>query len=159
MNQQQISLEDVEKIQGIVTGLLTSMGFEARLEAEQTLTKGLVLNIDIGSESYLLIGKLGANLHALESLAHSMAAKQMEGRFVRFSLDVDDYKRKREWYLKETVRHALEKAKTSGRPVALSPMPNYERRFVHSLIAEMEPTAISSSTGQDPRRRVVIKFS
>lgn len=155
----EISPSEKEVILKSVQDLLSAMGFEAGLEAEDTVTRGLVVNISVGSESYLLIGKLGANLHALETLALAMVVRRLGGKFIRFGLDVDDYKRKREWYLKETVKQALDKAKTSGRAIALTPMPSYERRLVHSFVQEIDPSAVSTSTGEDPRRRVIVKYT
>lgn len=154
----QISDEEKNQIGQIIVELAEAMGFTASVEAEDTVTKGLVFNLDLGRDSFLLIGKRGTNLHAFEVLAQAMVNRAMQGKFIRFSVDVDDYKRKREWYLKETVKQALERAKQTGRPVALLPMPNYERRIVHSLVQALEPKALSSSTGYEPRRRVVIKI-
>jgi len=75
-----------------------------------------------------------------------------------FTLDVDDYKRKREWFLKETAKAAVEKAKMTGRSQALEPMPNYERRLVHAYLQGHCPEAESSSIGDEPYRKVVIRI-
>jgi spoIIIJ-associated protein len=71
---------------------------------------------------------------------------------------VDDYKRKREWFLKETAKGAVEQVKRTGRPVALEPMPNYERKYIHAYLQEHYPEAESQSTGMEPYRKVVIKI-
>lgn len=149
--------EDVEKLQKLIEGLVGAMGLQGKIEAEQTITKGLVFNIFLGQDSYLLIGHRGMHLHSLEILAQAMAVRVLPGKYVRFSLDVDDYRRKREWYIKETVKGATEQLKRTGRPVALMPMPNFERKLVHALISENYPDIISSSTGFDARRKVVLR--
>ena len=154
----EITEEEISKIVKIVTDLVLAMGFEGKVDVEQTVTKGLVVNVDIGNDSFWLIGKRGASLHALENLAQTLVTKALAGKFIRFSLDCDDYRRKREWYLKETVIQALDRARATQRPVALMSMPNYERRFVHALVQTLEPNAITTSTGFEPDRRVVIKL-
>jgi spoIIIJ-associated protein len=138
--------------------LLRAMGVEASVEAEETVTKGWVFNITV-PDSYMLIGKQGSTLHALEHLVRAIAIKRLGRYDLHFSLDVDDYARKREWYLKETLHEAVEKLKSMhGRNLSLSPMPNYERRLIHSLIQRDYPEVISSSVGVDPRRKVVLSL-
>lgn len=151
--------ENIDTIVNIIMGVLEAMGFEnPTVQPEETITKGLVFNINLKEDSYLLIGHRGNHLHALDILLQAIVAKTFSGQFVRFSLDVDDYKRKREWYIKETVRGAVEQIKRTGRAVGLMPMPNYERKIVHALIQAQHPEVVSTSMGVEPRRRVVIRL-
>jgi spoIIIJ-associated protein len=97
-------------------------------------------------------------LHSLQILAQALAGKKLGGEQpFWFTLDVDDYKRKREWFLKETAKAAAEKTKMTGRAQALEPMPNYERRLVHAYLQEHYPDIESSSIGNEPYRKVVIR--
>lgn len=155
----------IEQVKNIILDLLNAMGVKADVEFEESVTKGLIFNI-FSPESYLLIGRQGQSLHALQILVQALVSKKLnsapqvgEGgeRPLWFSLDVDDYKRKREWFLKETAKAAYEKAKTTGRAQGLEPMPNYERRLIHAYLQEHCPEAESFSTGEEPYRKVVIK--
>jgi spoIIIJ-associated protein len=76
---------------------------------------------------------------------------------VWFVLDVDDYKMKREWFLKETAKAAVEHIKKTGRAVALEPMPAFERRFIHAYLQENFSEVQSSSIDREPYRKVVIR--
>jgi spoIIIJ-associated protein len=106
-----------------------------------------------------LIGRQGATLHSLEILAHALAARALPtSEPFYFSLDVDDYKRKREWLLKEEARKAVEQVKLTGNPVSMEPMPNYERRFVHAFMQDNYPNIITASEGRDPYRKIVIRL-
>lgn len=149
--------QHVSTIQHIIEGVLKSMEVEARVIPEDSITKGLVFNIET-PDPYVLIGRQGSTLHALEILVHAIAAKNLRGTFVQFMIDVDDYKRKREWFLKETAKQAVERARRIGKPVALEPMPNFERRLVHSYLQEHFPNVVSDSVGVEPRRRIVVKI-
>jgi spoIIIJ-associated protein len=150
--------DKIETVKLIITELLEKCGISSSVEFEDSITKGLVFNIS-SPDSFLLIGRQGATLHSLQILVQALAAKKLQSQEpFYFSLDVDDYKRKREWYLKETAKGAAEQTKRTGRPVALEPMPNYERRFVHAYLQEHNPEIESSSIGEDPHRKIVLKL-
>ena len=149
--------DKIEIVKNIITELLQKSGLSGSVEFEESITKGLVFNIS-SPDSYLLIGRQGATLHALQILVQALSAKKMQSQEpFWFTLDVDDYKRKREWFLKETAKAAADKAKMTGRAQALEPMPNYERRLVHAYLQEHEPQIESSSIGNEPYRKVVIR--
>jgi spoIIIJ-associated protein len=148
----------IEIIKNIITELLSKAGISGSVEFEESITKGLVFNIS-SPESFLLIGRQGATLHSVQTLVRALAAKKLNSQEpFWFTLDVDDYKRKREWFLKETAKAAVEKAKMTGRSQALEPMPNYERRLVHAYLQEHCPEAESSSIGDEPYRKVIIRI-
>jgi spoIIIJ-associated protein len=154
----------IEIVKNIITDLLANAGISGSVEFEESITKGLVFNIS-SSDSFMLIGRQGATLHSFQILVQALAAKKLhpagdavEQEHFWFTIDVDDYKRKREWYLKETAKAAAEKAKMTGRAQALEPMPNYERRLVHAYLQEHNPEVESSSIDNDPYRRVVIRI-
>jgi spoIIIJ-associated protein len=149
--------DKIEKARGIIQELVNKLGLEAAVEYEESITKGLIYNIVI-DQPYMLIGRGGSTLHSLETLAHAVVSKKLSGAEpLYFSLDVDDYKRKREWYLKETAKGAVDQIKRTGRALALEPMPNYERRFVHAYLQEHHPDVYTESVGEEPRRKIVIR--
>lgn len=150
--------DKIEQVKHIILDLLDKMDITGTVEFEESITKGLVFNI-FSPDSYLLIGRQGATLHSLQILIQALAGKRMAGSEpLLFTVDVDDYKRKREWYLKETARQASQQVKTTGRSVALEPMPSYERRYIHSYLQEFEPELITESIGEDPYRKIIIKI-
>lgn len=153
-----MNAEITEKIQSIIVDLLSAMGYRVSVEPEETITKGLVFNIVVTEDPFLLIGRQGEALHCLEQVVQSIVNRKFPGQFFRFSLDIDDFNRKREWYLKETVQQAIVHLRRTGRPVGLMPMPNYERRFIHALIQDNYSDVVSGSQGQGSARRVVLRL-
>lgn len=149
--------DKIEQVKSLIIDLIAKMSISATVEYEDSILKGLVFNIS-SRESRLLIGHQGATLHALETILHTMVARRFQGEHIYFSLDVDDYRIKREWYLKEQAKEAVSQAKRTGRPVKMEPMPNYERRIVHSFIQETYPEMVSGSEGRDPNRRIVVEI-
>lgn len=150
--------EKIEQVKKIITELLGYCGVKADVEFEDSITKGLVFNIS-SPDSYLLIGRQGSTLHSLQIIVQAIAMRRLsQEKPFFFTLDVDDYKRKREWYLKETAKQAAEQIKRTGRPLSLEPMPNYERRYVHAYLQENHPEMLSESIGNEPHRKIVIKL-
>ncbi len=161
----------IEIVKNIIAKLMEKAGVLGRVEFEESITKGLVFNIST-PDSYLLIGRQGTTLHAFQILVQALSAKKFnvqepaspdalgtnQGGPFWFTIDVDDYKRKREWFLKETAKAAADKLKMTGRAQALEPMPNYERRLVHAYLQEHCPEVESSSIDNEPYRRVVIRL-
>jgi spoIIIJ-associated protein len=150
--------DKIEQTKNIIKELLNKIGTGGQVEFEESITKGLIFNIT-SPDSYLLIGRQGATLHSLQILVQALVAKRLQSQEpFWFTLDVDDYKRKREWYLKETAKAAVEQIKKTGRALALEPMPNYERRFVHAYLQEHNPEVSTESMGVEPYRKIVIKL-
>ncbi len=153
--------DKIEQVKQIIFELLLKCGIQASVEFEESITKGLIFNIS-SPDSYLLIGRQGVTLHAVQVLVQALVAKKFNAKEDQsplwFTLDVDDYKRKREWYLKETAKGAVEQLKRTARSVALEPMPNYERRFIHAYLQENNPEVVTESIGQEPYRKIVIKL-
>ncbi len=142
----------------MIEGFLKAAGFESGVSYEESVTKGLVFNIAASRDSYLLIGRQGAALHSMQTLLQAMASKKFAGSNpIYFALDVDDYKMKREWFLKETARAAVEQLKKTGRAQGLEPMPNYERRIVHAYLQEHAPEVFTESVDEEPYRRIIIR--
>ena len=149
--------QTIETIKNVIVEILAAMGIVAEVEPEDTLTNGLVFNLTY-PESKLLIGRQGSHLHALQVLSQALVSKRLQALSrVSFSLDVDDYRRKREWYLRQTAKAAAENASFTGRSVKMEVMPHYERRVVHEFIQNNYPDVESESIGREPYRSVIIK--
>ena len=79
----------------------------------------------------------------------------MENAYYRVSLDIGNYREKRETTLTALARrHAIQAAKT-GRRTSLEHMNPYERRIIHTAVQQIEG-ATSWSMGSEPNRHVVI---
>lgn len=104
----------------------------------------------------LLIGYHGEALSSLQ-LFLSLAAFKKFGEWSHLTLDVGGYRREREDKLKGLTLRAVDKVRFLCRPVVLPPMTSFERRVVHTVVAEM-PDVASESTGEGRDRRVVISL-
>ena len=151
--------DTIEYVTSVVSDTLRAMGITARVEYEDSLSRGLVFNIRT-RDSRLLIGQRGTTLQALEHVIHAMVARKLPHTEppTRFSIDVDDYKKNREWALKQLIKDSIQKVKTSGQAVTLPVMSRYERRFVHAYVQEQFPHITTESFGEDPQRKIKLSL-
>src|SRR6185503_4444836 len=104
--------EQITTTKEIIESLLKHLDESATIEYEESPTMGHVFNV-VAREPVQLIGRQGSILYALELLSRQLVYGKLgpAARDFRFIIDVDDYRRKREWYLKETAKQAAEQAK------------------------------------------------
>ncbi|MCI6400401.1 MAG: RNA-binding cell elongation regulator Jag/EloR [Candidatus Fimivicinus sp.] len=114
------------------------------------------LDLDCGENHGAIIGRRGETLDALQYLT-SLVANRSAEEYIRISLNVGDYREKRDETLRGLARKNANQVLKYGRNVTLEPMNPYERRVIHTTIQEMEGVQ-SHSVGSDSDRRVVISL-
>ena len=116
---------------------------------------GTVLRISLSGDNMgLLIGRRGETLDALQYLT-SLVAGHADDRFSKVSLDIENYRAKREEVLVSLALKMADKVVRLQKSVTLEPMNPYERRVIHSALQEVEGVE-TGSIGHEPSRRVVI---
>lgn len=113
---------------------------------------GALIVID-GEGLGVVIGHRGETLDALQHLV-SLAANNSGGYF-KVTLNIGDYREKREETLKGLATRVAEQVKRTSRNRALEPMSAYERRIIHTAVQEIDGVC-SASIGEGKNRRVVI---
>ena len=114
----------------------------------------IVFELDCGDDYGIVIGRRGETLDAIQYLARMVANRGING-YKRVSINVGNYREKRENALIALAKKNASRAVRTGRNVTLEPMNPYERRIIHTAVQEVEG-ATSFSVGQDLDRRVVI---
>lgn len=150
--------ENVEILKKLISETLEKMTFSDFTLGirEEAGPDGENVIFNIGTkESDLLIGQHGANLRSLQHVLRAMARKISEEK-LRFSVDVNDYRREKLGSLTELARSLARQAIADQRPVVLRPMSAYERRIVHLELAENGQVK-TESIGEGEERKVVIK--
>lgn len=107
-----------------------------------------------GENMSILIGRRGETLDALQYLT-SLNVNRGREEYLRVSLDTENYRAKREEALRKLAVRMANRAKKSGRRVALEPMNPNERRILHSAL-QNDPDVTTHSEGEEPYRRVII---
>ena len=106
-----------------------------------------------GEDVSILIGRRGETLDALQYLA-SLAANNGGGHY-RISLNIGDYRQKREETLTALANRISAQVLKTGKNRTLEPMNPYERRIIHTAVQDIEGV-VSASFGEGTSRRVVI---
>lgn len=115
-----------------------------------------VVEVDIDCDDYgIIIGRRGETLDAVQYLT-SLAIKNVTNKYVRVSLNVGDYRAKREETLKALAIKNANFVVRSGRRYVFEPMNPYERRIIHTAVQEVEG-AVSRSVGNGMDRKVIIE--
>ena len=146
------SLQKIEKAKAYLLSVLKEMEVEAELVVNAGAESAM---IDIVSQnSGTVIGKRGETLDALQYLTF-MIANRGDKEYYRIILNSANYRERRRKTLEELAAKIAKNVLRSGRQTTLEPMNPYERRIIHSAIAEIEGVS-SRSVGEEPYRKVVI---
>ena len=117
----------------------------------------MVITVD-GKEAGVLIGHHGDTLDALQYLANLAANRKEEGEkreYARITVDVEDYRAKREDALRALARRKGAQVLKYKKSIMMEPMNPYERRVLHTAL-QNHPAVTTHSEGEEPNRRVVI---
>lgn len=110
--------------------------------------------IDLEGEGLgVIIGHRGETLDSLQYLAG--LAANTGGGYYKVSLNIGDYRQKREETLKTLATRICDQVLKSGKCRTLEPMNPYERRIIHTTVQTIDGVT-SASFGEGVDRRVVI---
>jgi len=132
--------------------LFGNMKLDAKLDIEE---KDDEINVKISGDNMgILIGRHGEILDSLQYMT-GLAAHNGRDDHTRVTVDVENYRARREDALRILAKRMADKAKKYRKSFTLEPMPAYERRIIHSQVQEMHGVT-TYSIGQGNDRRVVI---
>ena len=139
-----------------VSAFLEKMGFSARVEilAEE---EGVSCKVFVENGQNFLIGQHGVNLAAIQHLVRAIVRRKI-GERINVSVDINDYFLDKRSLLEGEAKKAALEARTTGLSVALRPMLPYERKVVHSYLAE-EEGIVTESIGQGEGRKIMVSPS
>ncbi len=146
--------EQMAEAKGFAEGFLDAFGIEAtvtsRLEDDD-------IEIDIEGENLgVLVGPKGATLSAIEELVRTAVLVRAGGFGARIHVDVSGYRRRRRAALAEFATKLADDVRASGVAKVLEPMSAADRKVVHDTVTDLDGVA-TTSEGEEPRRRVVIR--
>jgi len=125
------------------------------------------IKIDIIGENLgTLIGYHGEILDSLQYLTYlavnkdddfdeSAEPREDKTGAVKISIDIENYRKKREETLQSLAKKMADRVLKYGRSVTLEPMNAYERRIIHSTIQDINGVS-THSIGQENDRKIVI---
>jgi spoIIIJ-associated protein len=133
--------------------ILENMNIEAVIEAKQLDKRQIQFNVQ-AKENPILIGKNGKTLDAIQTLLKNYINLYVEDFHVVL-IDIGGYKEQRKKQLEIlATKTAMDVIKTKT-PTKLGKMNAYERRVIHTKLADWRDVS-TESEGEEPNRYVVI---
>ena len=143
---------DGERAIEFLGGLFEILKIEATSEL---VSEGEKIEINVtAANSQSVIGKRGATLDAIQTLAGAVANKGRDD-YKRVVVDCENYRETREATLNRLAENLASKAIRLGKKIKLEAMNPYERRIIHAALSEFEGIK-TESEGKEPNRYVVI---
>lgn len=134
--------------------LVTAFG--ATGESELTVD-GIELDVQVrGEDLGLLVGPGGRTLNAVQDLVRVAAQRRLGDHETRLRIDVAGYRERRTIALGKFAADVAAQVRESGSARSLEPMTSADRKVIHDALNEEEGVT-SSSSGEDPYRRVVVE--
>ena len=128
------------------------MGLEVNLEVRRRENN---ITIKIFSDhNAVLIGKNGYTISALQTIIRQILFNNTN-KAISITLDVENYKEKREKTLEELAEKISERVIKTKKSVTLDPMSAYERKIIHMKLQDNDKVK-TFSKGEEPHRRIVI---
>lgn len=149
-----LKLDLISDVQEYLKNILNGMGLEVSFEVN---TKDDVTTIKMyTSNNPIVIGKNGANLDALTTLARQFI-KNYTFNGPKIILDVEDYKDRQIKKLERLAKNLARDVVKTKTDVEMDNMNSYQRRVVHNILADFKGVK-TESIGEEPNRHVVIKY-
>lgn len=144
--------EKIQKAKDFLFPLLKELGYQVEcfFKEDSGFIKVNIKGRYVGN----LIGKRGETLYALQYLLN-LVANRNDSTNLKFIVDIEDFRRKRERTLNNLANRLAEKVKETGEPVALEPMNPLERKIIH-LALQDNPYVETVSEGVENTRHIKI---
>ncbi len=111
--------------------------------------------VDIqGGDLGFLIGRQAETMGALQLITRLIVGKEV-GQAAHIIIDVAGYRQRRDENLRKLAHKMAKQAVATGRRQTLEPMSPSERRIIHLELRD-NAEVTTESTGEEPRRKVVI---
>ena len=140
-------------IKELVKETINNMGLSCNLEVKKR-ENGLNITV-ISDNNSILIGKNGRTLDSLTAIIKHAVYNEI-GEYYPFVLDIGEYKQAREQKLERMAKKVAREVAYTKVEAKLDPMNSYERRIIHSILADNKKVT-TESEGEEPNRCVVIK--
>jgi len=142
-----------EEIKNITEEFFKKSHFEVSIEVEQ---KEELINIDIQtSDAQTLIGRQGLVLSDIQLLLRKIIKKKTNEDFY-ISVDIDNYKKNKENYLKDLAWNVADEVLKTGQEKEIPLVSSFDRRIVH-IELQQRNDVLTESIGGGEERRIIVK--
>ncbi len=134
--------------------LVTAFGASGKSDLS---VDGTELDVQVrGDDLGLLVGPGGRTLNAIQDLVRVAAQRRLGDHETRLRIDVAGYRERRSIALGKFAADVAAQVRDSGSARSLEPMTSADRKVIHDAL-NGEEGVVSSSSGEEPRRRVIVQ--
>jgi len=144
----------IETAKEFLQSVLSNMEIVSEIEVVKEDERNVIFNIS-GEKMGLLIGKRGQTINSLQYLTQ-LAANRNSKHYITVILNPENYRERRKETLIQLAGRLASKAQHLKKPISLEPMPNYERKIIHTALSDNNKVQ-TVSEGEEPTRYVVIQ--
>jgi spoIIIJ-associated protein len=148
-----VKKDPAEEAEKYLQNIIREMNIEATVE-KAVKGREIIFTLS-GDQVALLIGKRGATLNALQQLTQLVANRHTK-QYISVLIDAESYREKRRKTLESLAHRLAKQVSVTQKRMILEPMPSFERKVIHQVLAN-HPNVMTSSEGVEPHRRVVIE--
>lgn len=145
--------EIIDYIKDLIVVITSYMNLKVNLEVRRR-DDNILIKI-FSNNNGILIGKNGKTISALQNVIKQIIYTRIS-RNLHIILDVENYKENRSKNIEYLAKKIAREVAQTKVEVKMDCMNSYERRIVHSTLAENK-YVYTESTGEEPNRCVVIK--
>lgn len=160
LKSKKVELEIVSKkdiinfIKEFIENLSKNMGITINSEVRET--EGIYNVLLVTDNNPIIIGKDGRTIDAIQLLIRQALTTQV-GKNIKVIVDASDYRNNKQRNFEREIKKIAKEVLKTRVEAKLDPMNSYNRRIVHSLLADYENIE-TESFGETPNRYVVIRY-
>lgn len=143
----------IDEIKETIMDITKKMGLTANLEVRRR-DDNITIKI-FSDHNAVLIGRNGSTIEALQTIIRQIIYNKTR-TFISIILDVENYKDKKNHSIEILAKKVAREVAKTKFETKLDSMNSYERRIVHSTLAN-DKYVYTESVGEEPNRCVVIK--
>ena len=156
--QRLIGSDDESKIKKTLKTVLKQIGYDVKYESFDDYNQKRRLNLLYEKDNVnVLVGKNGKNIMALEFLTN-MIIKNRYGFDANLMLDVNNYRKNKDIFLKDIALRAGEEVMKTRKNIMLKPLNSYERKIVHTTLKKIRNIK-TKSLGKGELKKILVKYS
>lgn len=144
--------EIIDKAKTFLTDMFNAMDVEVTINVRE-VDDNIILDL-VSKDSAFIIGKRGQMIDALQYVTN-LAANHASDNPVRFILDVENYRKRREETLIKMAKSVADRVTRIKQSVKMEPMSRHERRIIHTALQDHKRVE-THSYGEDPHRYIVV---
>ena len=160
LKSKKVELEIVSKkdiinfIKEFIENLSKNMGITINSEVREN--EGIYNVLLVTDNNPIIIGKDGRTIDAIQLLIRQELTTQV-GKNIKVIVDASDYRNNKQRNFEREIKKIAKEVLKTRVEAKLDPMNSYNRRIVHSLLADYENIE-TESFGETPNRYVVIRY-